>query len=183
MGRFLNIGNQKYADFSMTKYFIDKTELLNVLLEKDADEKFICCSRPRRFGKSVTANMMTAYFSRGVDSRSLFEPLKCAKNELFLKSMNQYDTIFVDIQEQFVAAADIGAEPNQYIRNCIIDELREEYPELISGQLSLAAALSIVNAATGNQFVIIFDEWDYPIRELDKDSKKRLVQHCLNISD
>ena len=174
MGRFLNIGNQKYADFSMTKYFIDKTELLNVLLEKDADEKFICCSRPRRFGKSVTANMMTAYFSRGVDSRSLFEPLKCAKNELFLKSMNQYDTIFVDIQEQFVAAADIGAEPNQYIRNCIIDELREEYPELISGQLSLAAALSIVNAATGNQFVIIFDEWDYPIRELDKDSKKRL---------
>ena len=174
MGRFLNIGNQKYADFSRTKYFIDKTELLNVLLEKDADEKFICCSRPRRFGKSVTANMMTAYFSRGVDSRSLFEPLRCAKNELFLKSMNQYDTIFVDIQEQFVAAADIGAEPNQYIRNCIIDELREEYPELISGQLSLAAALSIINAATGNQFVIIFDEWDYPIRELDKDSKKRL---------
>ena len=52
--------------------------------------------------------------------------------------------------------------------------MREEYPELISGQLSLAAALSIVNAATGNQFVIIFDEWDYPIRELDKDSKKRL---------
>ena len=81
MGRFLNIGNQKYADFSRTKYFVDKTELLNVLLEKDADEKFICCSRPRRFGKSVTADMMTAYFSRGVDSRSLFEPLKCTKNE------------------------------------------------------------------------------------------------------
>ena len=174
MGRFLNKGKQKYADFSRTKYFIDKTELLNVLLEKDADEKFICCSRPRRFGKSVTANMMTAYFSRGVDSRSLFEPLKCAKNELFLKSMNQYDTIFVDIQEQFVAATTVEEEPNQYIQNNIIDELREEYPELISGQLSLATALSIINAATGNQFVIIFDEWDYPIRELDKDSKKRL---------
>lgn len=174
MGRFLNIGNQKYADFAKTKYFIDKTELLNVLLEKDADEKFICCSRPRRFGKSVTANMLTAYFGRGVDSRNLFEPLKCTKNELFLKNINQYDTIFVDIQEQFVAAADIGTDPNQYLRNCIINELREKYPELISGCLSLATALSIINAATGNQFVIIFDEWDYPIRELDKDSKERL---------
>ena len=174
MGRFLNIGNQKYADFSRTKYFVDKTELLNVLLEKDADEKFICCSRPRRFGKSVTADMMTAYFSRGVDSRSLFEPLKCTKNELFVKSMNQYNTIFVDIQEQFVAAGTVKEEPNQYIQNNIIDELREEYSELISGQLSLATALSIIHAATGNQFVIIFDEWDYPIRELDKDSKERL---------
>lgn len=174
VGRFLNIGNQRYAEFSRTKYFIDKTELLNVLLEKDVDEKFICCSRPRRFGKSVTANMMTAYFSRGVDSRGLFEPLKCAKNELFLKNMNQYDTIFVDIQEQFVAAADIGTEPNQYIRNCIVNELREEYPELLSGYLSLATALSMINAATGNQFVIIFDEWDYPIRELDKNSRERL---------
>ena len=113
MGRFLNIGNQKYADFSRTKYFVDKTELLNVLLEKDADEKMICCSRPRRFGKSVTADMMTAYFSRGVDSRSLFEPLKCTKNELFVKSMNQYNTIFVDIQEQFVAAGTVKEEPNR----------------------------------------------------------------------
>ena len=97
MGRFLNIGNDRYEAFSKTKYFIDKTRMLNVLLEKDADEKFICSSRPRRFGKSVTANMMTAYFSRGADSRSLFEPLKCTKDVLFLSSMNQYDTIFVDI--------------------------------------------------------------------------------------
>lgn len=61
MGRFLNKGNQKFAEFSRTKYFIDKTDMLNVLLEKDADEKFIC-SRPRRFGKLVTADMMTAFF-------------------------------------------------------------------------------------------------------------------------
>ena len=74
MGRFLNSGNEKFAEFSKTKYFVDKTEMINVLLEKDADEKFICSSRPRRFGKSVTANMLTAYFSRGTDSGSLFEP-------------------------------------------------------------------------------------------------------------
>ena len=132
MGSFLNKGNQKYAEFTKTKYFVDKTEALNVLLEKDADEKFICCSRPRRFGKSVTANMLTAYFSRGADSRSLFEPLKCVKDEMFLNNMNQYDTIFVDIQAQFVEAASVGEDPNQYIWKSIVKELQEEYPLRIS---------------------------------------------------
>ncbi|MDE7418069.1 MAG: ATP-binding protein [Lachnospiraceae bacterium] len=174
VGRFLNKGNQKFAEFSRTKYFIDKTEILNVLLEKDADEKFICCSRPRRFGKSVTADMITAYFSRGADSRSLFEPLKCTKNELFLKSMNQYDTIFVDIQAQFVAAASVVMEPNRYIQKNIVKELQEKYSELISDDLPLMAALAIINNETGNQFVIIFDEWDYPIRERSMDNKERL---------
>lgn len=65
MGQFLNKNNRKFADFSRTKYFVDKTELINKLLEKDADEKFICNSRARRFGKSVTADMLVAYFSRG----------------------------------------------------------------------------------------------------------------------
>ena len=104
MGRFLNKGNKKFAEFSKTKYFVDKTELINRLLEKDITEKFICNSRPRRFGKSVTADMLVAYFSKGVDSRPLFEPLKCVKDELFLSNMNRYDTIFLDIQAQFEAA-------------------------------------------------------------------------------
>lgn len=173
MGRFLNIGNDRYEAFSKTKYFIDKTEMLNVLLEKDADEKFICSSRPRRFGKSITANMMTAYFSKGADSRSLFEPLKCTKNELFLKNMNQYDTIFVDIQAQFVTAAAIGTNPNQYISRLVVKELKDAYPEWIQEEESLNTALGIINQKTGNQFVIIFDEWDYPVRELEIKSKER----------
>jgi len=174
VGRFLNKGNQKFAEFSRTKYFIDKTELLNVLLEKDADEKFICCSRPRRFGKSVTADMMTAYFSRGVASRSLFEPLKCTKNEPFLENMNRYDTIFMDIQAQFVAARKLGIDPNAYVNDIVVKELQEQYSEYIPDHTFIAEALSMINSATGNRFVIIFDEWDYPIRELDKDSQERL---------
>ena len=173
MGRFLNIGNDRYEAFSKTKYFIDKTRMLNVLLEKDADEKFICSSRPRRFGKSVTANMMTAYFSRGADSRSLFEPLKCTKDVLFLSSMNQYDTIFVDIQAQFVTAAAIGTDPSQYISKSVVRELKEAYPEWIQEEMALNTALGIINHETGNQFVIIFDEWDYPVRELGLESKER----------
>lgn len=172
--RFLNIGNQKYAEFTKTKYFIDKTELLNVLLEKDADEKFICCSRPRRFGKSVTVNMLTAYFSKGADSRSLFEALKCTKDELFLANMNQYNTIFVDIQAQYVAAQKLDIDPNKYLDHAVVMELHEQYPDLVPEDTILSNALAIINSVTGEQFIVIFDEWDYPIRERTENSRERM---------
>jgi len=173
MGQFLNKGNRKFADFSRTKYFVDKTELINKLLEKDADEKFICNSRARRFGKSVTADMLVAYFSKGADSRSLFEPLKCVKDELFLGSMNQFDTIFVDIQAQFVAARFAEGNPVQIINRNIVGELQNEYPDIALGDMMLMSAVSRIYHETGSQFVMIFDEWDYPIRELAEGSRER----------
>ena len=173
MGRFLNKGNKKYSDFTNTKYFVDKTELIHKLLEKDEDEKFICNSRPRRFGKSVTADMLVAYFSKGADSKSLIEPLKCIKDELFLKNMNQYDTIFVDIQALFVMAGERGENPNKFITQCVIGDLQSEYPAIVSEGDIVAEALAKVYNDTEQQFVIIFDEWDYPIRELGGNSEDR----------
>ncbi len=148
--------------------------MINRLLEKDDDEKFLCCSRPRRFGKSITAHMLVAYFSRGADSRSLFEPLRCVKDAVFLENLNKYDTIFMDIQAQFVQAADNDMNPGQYIRRNILGELQKEYPDLVNDSMSVSTALSVVHAATGSEFVIIFDEWDYPIRELAGNSRERL---------
>ena len=174
MGRFLNRDNQKYAKFAKTKYFVDKTGMINRLLEKDDDEKFLCCSRPRRFGKSITAHMLVAYFSRGADSKNLFEPLKCEKDEAFLKNLNRYDTIFMDIQARFVEAAGQEINPNHYIRQNILEELKMEYPDLVNNEMAVSTALSVIHAATGSEFVIIFDEWDYPIRELAENSRERL---------
>ena len=176
MGRFLNQGNRKFAEFSRSKYFVDKTVLINKLLQKDADEKFVCNSRPRRFGKSVTADMLVAFFSRGTDSGALFEPLKCEKDALFRASINQYDTIFVDIQAQFGAAQFERKAPVPYINGKIVRELQEEYREIEHPALEgsvLATALTELYYRTGRQFVIIFDEWDYPIREFDEDSLDR----------
>ncbi len=173
MGQFLNKGNRKYAEFSRTKYFVDKTKLINKLLDKDADEKFICNSRARRFGKSVTADMLVAYFSKGAASRSLFEPLKCVKDEQFLESMNRYDTIFVDIQAQFVWASERKEDPTHCITQCIVKELQESYPKIVTGDDIIATAVSRIYHETGSQFVVIFDEWDYPIRELAEGSRER----------
>ena len=173
MGRFLNKGNGKFAELAASKYFVDKTELINKLLEKDGTEKFICNSRARRFGKSVTADMLVAYFSKGADSRELFEPLKCEKNALFVGNLNQYDTIFMDIQAQFVRAKKKKLEPSNYIDELLVQELMAEYPEIVSEDDTLADALANIYNDTENQFVIIFDEWDYPIRELNEDCQER----------
>lgn len=173
MGRFLNKGNGKFERFSKTRYFVDKTELINKLLEKDETEKFICNSRARRFGKSVTADMLVAYFSKGADSKDLFEPFRCVKDAAFLENMNHFDTIFMDVQAMFVEAREAKADPNEYICRNIIGELRDEYPELVSEQDTLAKALNEIYCATGDPFVVIFDEWDYPVRELDPESGER----------
>ena len=173
MGRFLNKGNGKFAELAASKYFVDKTELINKLLEKDRIEKFICNSRARRFGKSVTADMLVAYFSKGADSRELFAPLKCEKNELFVRNMNQYDTIFMDIQAQFVQAKIKNQKPDLYIGKLLVKELKAEYPEIVSEDDTIADALANIYNDTENQFVIIFDEWDYPIRELDEGCQER----------
>ncbi|MDE7311359.1 MAG: ATP-binding protein [Eubacterium sp.] len=173
MGRFLNKGNEKFERFSRTKYFVDKTAFLNRLLELDDDEKFICNSRPRRFGKSVTADMLVAYFSKGADSKSLFAPLACVKNDKFLENLNRFDTIFVDIQAQYAEARIKKVQANEYIERNILKELQLDDPGVLTGQETLAEALAKIFYETGRQFVIIFDEWDYPIRELEKDMTER----------
>lgn len=175
MPRFLNKNNEKFARFSKTKYFVDKTVFLNKLLEKDDNEKFICNSRPRRFGKSVTADMLVAYFSKGAESKELFAPLKCIKDHAFLQNMNQYNTIFVDMQAQFTTAQKKKIPPNQYLEKNIVKELHLEYPSFISSEETLEESLSTIYYETGSQFVIIFDEWDYPIRELEEDSPDRAI--------
>lgn len=173
MGRFLNKGNGKFAELAASKYFVDKSGLINKLLEKDGTEKFICNSRARRFGKSVTADMLVAYFSKGADSRELFALLNCEKNKLFVENMNQYDTIFMDIQAQFVQAKMKKLEPNNYVHKLLLQELRTEYPEIVSEEDTIADALSNIYNNIQNQFVIIFDEWDYPIRELEEGCQER----------
>ncbi len=173
MGRFLNKGNEKFERFSRSRYYVDKTELINRLLESDETEKFICNSRARRFGKSVTANMLVAYFSKGAASEALFKPLKCVKDRLFMENMNHYDTIFADIQAVFVEARRSKEDPNEYLDKCFVGELKAAYPEIVSDRDVLEKALGKIYQATGSQFVIIFDEWDYPIRELEPQHTER----------
>ena len=99
MGMFVNPNNLAFQAALNARIYVDKSGILNytnsVLGSTDA---FICNSRPRRFGKSVTANMLTAYYSKGCDSEEMFSRLKISQAEDFRKHLNQYDVIHFDVQ-------------------------------------------------------------------------------------
>ena len=95
MGSYLNPGNKGFRESLNSEIYIDKTGLIektNAVI--DTRQKFLCVSRPRRFGKSMAADMLTAYYSKGCDSRELFSSLEIAKDENFEEHLNKYDTIF-----------------------------------------------------------------------------------------
>ena len=78
---------------------VDKTEMLEYTNKvMNTLQGYICNSRPRRFGKSITANMLTAYYSKGCDSQDLFAGLKISEASDSKKHLNQYDVIHLDIQ-------------------------------------------------------------------------------------
>ena len=99
MGNFVNPGNDAFQATLNAKIYVDKSGLLNytnsVLASTDA---YICNSRPRRFGKSITANMLTAYYSRGCDSEEMFSQLEISQSPDFKKHLNKYDVIHLDVQ-------------------------------------------------------------------------------------
>ena len=92
MGRFVNPDNSAFQVALNSKIYMDKTGLLeytNSVL--DTPEAYICNSRPRRFGKSYTANMLAAYYSKGCDSEKMFDGLTIGKSSDFKKHLNKYD--------------------------------------------------------------------------------------------
>ena len=166
MGRFVNPDNRAFQAALNSKIYVDKTGLLeytNSVL--NSTNAYICNSRPRRFGKSITANMLTAYYSKACDSSEMFSNLEISNNPDFMEHLNKYDVIHFDVQWCMMAA---GGPENivSYITEQTILELREFYPDEFPEDVnSLPEALSQINNATGNKYVVIIDEWDVLIRD------------------
>lgn len=172
MGRFVNPGNSAFAVALNSEIYIDKTDLL-IYTNKVMStlQGYICNSRPRRFGKSMTADMLTAYYSRGCNSEVMFSKLSISKHVDFKKHLNQYDVIHLDIQ-WCIGAAGSADQVLFYITEHILEELKQEYPHLLTDKItSIPDALSLINALTGKKFIIIIDEWDVLIRDEANDQK------------
>lgn len=166
MGRFLNPDNSAFQTTLNSEIYVDKTGLIAYTNRVvDTMQAFICNSRPRRFGKSITADMLTAYYSRGCDSRDMFSGLEISRIEHFDKFLNKYDVIHFDVQWCMMDAG--SAEKTvDYLNENIINELKLEYPEIIPDSVRTAyGAMSCINTATGRKFIVIIDEWDILIRD------------------
>ena len=170
MGSYLNPGNEAFAVALNSEIYVDKTGLLTYTNKvMNTLQGYICNSRPRRFGKSITANMLTAYYSKGCSSKEMFSGLEISRAKDFEKHLNQYDVLHWDIQWCMEPA---GGPENvvSYITEKTILELRNYYPEILPDSIkSLPEALSCINTATGQKFVVIIDEWDVLIRDASTD--------------
>ena len=105
MGIYLNPSNEDFADSLNSKIYVDKSELIsytNSVIK--TEQRFVCVSRPRRFGKTMAAKMLSAYYNRGYDSDKLFENLKITKDSSVKEHLNKYDVIFLNVQ-QFLSSS------------------------------------------------------------------------------
>ena len=172
MGIYLNPTNDKFFKAVNSEIYIDKTDLIrytNKVL--NTTQQNLCVSRPRRFGKSMAADMLSAYYSRGCDSRTMFEQLSIGQDKAFSKYLNQYDTIFLNIQE-FLSRSQTVHDLIQRIKQLVIRDLKIQYPDIqYYDETDLAESMQDVYQITHCPFVVIIDEWDCIFREFKEDKE------------
>jgi len=172
MGIYVNPGNTAFRRALNSEIYVDKTELIAVTNDKiDTINCYMCISRPRRFGKSMAADMLVAYYSRGCDSMNLFSGKKIENKYSFKMHLNQHNVIRLDIQ-QFLfheSHLDIFIEKMQ---DAVIKELRLEFGDCFEvDEYGLQGVLKQLFASKGLHFIFIIDEWDCVFR-LAKDRKE-----------
>lgn len=184
MGLYLNPDNRYFEEITRSGEYVDKSGLIAYLNSRIGKPRpYVASSRPRRFGKSLAVKLLAAYYSKGCDSMALFEPLEISKAPSFERNLNKYDVISLDIQGMRSVYLQIknkcGDTLLDYIQGEVLRELRKAYPDCVDESCSvIAQALSNINDVTGNQFVIIIDEWDCFFRE-EKDNKKLLDDYIV----
>ncbi|MCQ2313734.1 MAG: ATP-binding protein [Bacteroidales bacterium] len=164
MGIYLNPNNVLLQRDLNSQIYIDKSMLiaeLNALINTNGN--FLCVSRPRRFGKSMAGNMISAYYSKGCDSRELFKDLKIAQHPSFEKYLNKLNVVKFDLNGFYM---NYGNEFLQVMQEKIMRDFAREYPDVdFSHCRNFGDCMIEVYAAMGETFVIIIDEYDVLIRE------------------
>ena len=187
MGCFLNPDNDnsfiRLANSKNKYLFVDKTDFIEHINERiNEDNRFLAVTRPRRFGKTVTAHMLSAYYSKGYVGQNIFDKLKIANKPSFVEHLNKYNVLYIDmnsIKDKYIS---YKADSSFYIEGIddlvdflqfiVVHELKQnqEYADQINnaplvGKKSLLSALEVVCKYTSEKFIFIMDEWDLICRE------------------
>ena len=178
MGIYVNPSNFAYKQSINSPIYVDKSMLIdftNSII--NTRQKYVCVTRPRRFGKSMAAEMLAAYYSCGCDSKDMFSNLKIAKTPDFESELNKNCVIALDIQRLRSKAIGLNQDKLLYIQKSVIEELKDIYPDCVSDtDYYLPQVLLNIYAKTGTQFIIITDEWDCFFRE-DKEDKELIKSY------
>ena len=178
---YINTGNENLQEILKSEIFVDKTLILKKFCGlMNTQQKFICVSRPRRFGKSVVGKMMAAYFSKGCDSKELFKDLKIAKESCFEENLNKFNVISIDLGALYSQTEN----KNEVVKNLKIKlkkDFRIEFPHVDFDESDPIADIILkIHARTKEHFIIIIDEYDVLVREQVNDDTLKEYLELLN---
>lgn len=187
MGYYLNHAEPyiMYQEVVNDPYFVDKSAILEELIPLvDTQQKYVCITRPRRFGKTVMANLVGAFFSKACNSSEMFDHLSISEFFDYKKCLNQYNVIYIDFSE-------IDDECKSYasyiknIKTLLLEDLHEAYPTVpFRKNGNIPEDLKRIYTATNDKFIFVLDEWDAIfhapfIKERDKISYLSFLKNML----
>ena len=175
---YLNTTNplENYRELLNEEYFVDKSSIIEILNKRlFTKSKYICLTRPRRFGKSSVAHMLGGYYSKVVDSKDIFDKLNISKSESYKEHLNKYNVISIS----FNRLSDIGNTYDDYINRIktnLKEDIKELYPYInVDKYLSISDLLECLN----DKFIFIIDEWlKFELRFCRIQPDNRTAQDC-----
>lgn len=175
MGIYLNPDNTDFQEALNSEIYVDKTELIRHTNSKiRTTNKYICVSRPRRFGKSMAGDMLVAYYSRGCDSKEMFSKYKISADPCFEKYLNKYNVIHINMLD-FVSKGNSITESFDYLSKRLIHEIKKENGDVDCFDWNdLMSVLAEVFNEKRVPFIFIIDEWDCIFREYKNDTEGQI---------
>ena len=173
MGTYINRGNIEFRDIVSHEY-VDKTSLIPLINARlNSESRYSCVTRCRRFGKSMAAKMLCAYYDKSCDSRELFRGLMAEQDKTFEKYLNKYNVLYLDVTS-FTARPEMRKNIVRTIQEKIIADLKKAFPDVTYDDNSdLMDVLSSIQQATEEKFFFIIDEWDAICREFPRRQKMK----------
>lgn len=159
MGMFLNsiVPYEKYKSISTSKYFVDKTEMIEELLSgMEGETQYICITRPRRFGKTVAANMLGAFLGKAADSSAVFDRLNIKRSDRYKDHLNRHNVIYIDFSE----IPEKCSSYDRYITRIIEGLKRDLRQEYAVRDGALWDIMTDIFQETGEKYIFVMDEWD-----------------------
>ena len=166
MGIYLNPNNENFTRTTKREIYVDKTMMIAAMNRfMEVDNTYVCVSRPRRFGKTIAGNMLSAYYSKGCDSRALFAPFKISGDPGFASNLNKLNVIKIDMNSEYQNERDKDRLLDD-LQDKIVAEFAGQFPDIVF-DTNDSVGNCILKAYTqkDERFVIIIDEYDVLVRE------------------
>lgn len=169
MGIYLNPNADSLQMGLNSEIYVDKSLIISELNKLVCSQSnFMCMSRPRRFGKSMAGNMISAYYSKGCNTHEIFSQMKIGQVADYDRYLNKFNVIKLDLNGwyQKTMTEVLNVDLIRYLQDNVIEEFEEEYPDIkFDKGTSIATCIQKVYRKTGEKFVIIIDEYDVLVRE------------------